>query len=303
MSGQILRLIPQRCRIGRQKPAPHSLKHRLRNPRQLAAKRRTHTAKAVTLSILRRTSDKSKVASAMRSRPSGSNRKRPKTLRQLLLWSPHYNPAVGIPLALDDLQASIRRHDIPGIPLAAASFVPGARAARLLRRRPKVSTAKLFSPAASNARAISSITPKDSAGRVRLKKAGIDHLTPRVAPEKAASMIRNGSAVRDGNELTFRSVSALRRAIGGAPTGHDWHHLAEQRKSNSLSAHQKHRTDNVVTIPKPAHRKVGAVYSTKSRHTGLLFPHELNGLSFDAQHTIGIKVLLKFLKGISRKAP
>jgi hypothetical protein len=215
------------------------------------------------------------------------------------------HPAIGVPLGLDDLQVAIRRHDIPGILLATAGFIPGARAARLLRRRPKVpSTAKLSSSAASKARTTSSFTPKDSDARLRLKKAGVGHLTPRVDPEKTESMIRNGSAVRDGNELTFRSRSALRRAIGRAPPGHEWHHLAEQRKSNNIGAHHKHRTDNVLAIPKLVHRKVSAFYSTKSSSSaGSIFRHELNGLPFDEQHKIGIGVLLRFFKLIPPGAP
>ena len=59
MSGQTLRPIPQGCRVSRQKPSPRPLKHRLRNPHQLATKPRTRRTKAVAPPIPRRTLDTS----------------------------------------------------------------------------------------------------------------------------------------------------------------------------------------------------------------------------------------------------
>ncbi len=93
----------------------------------------------------------------------------------------------------------------------------------------------------------------------------------------------------------FGSFSKLKRALGPAGEGRQWHHIVEQSKVGQFGAEAIHNADNVVSIPTDIHRKISGFYSSKRPFTGDQTVRQwLSGQSFEQQRAFGQQVLRKF---------
>jgi len=108
------------------------------------------------------------------------------------------------------------------------------------------------------------------------------------------------TAVVMGREATttasgFSSFSKLKRALGPAGEGKQWHHIVEQSKVPQFGAEAIHNPDNVVAIPTEVHRRISGYYSSKQGFTeGQRVREWLNGQSFGEQQKFGLEVLRDF---------
>ena len=97
----------------------------------------------------------------------------------------------------------------------------------------------------------------------------------------------------------YSSFQKLKRAIGSAGKGNDWHHIVEQcqiRKSG-FDVQMIQNEKNVIAISKKVHRKISGYYSSipKDGSTGgLTVRNFLSGKSYQFQYEYGIKILKMF---------
>lgn len=92
----------------------------------------------------------------------------------------------------------------------------------------------------------------------------------------------------------FGSYSSLKRAVGSAGPGLEWHHIVEQTRTNvsRFGANAIQNVGNLVPLPTNVHRQVSAYYSTKPRAlNGLTVREWLRTKSLDEQRRFGIEVL------------
>jgi hypothetical protein len=64
----------------------------------------------------------------------------------------------------------------------------------------------------------------------------------------------------------YNTFKALKKGVGVALNGFNWHHLVEQRASNlaRFGAQAIHNVENVIHLPVDVHRRVSALYSSKN---------------------------------------
>jgi hypothetical protein len=119
-------------------------------------------------------------------------------------------------------------------------------------------------------------------------------------PATAVAMTAQGlrGAVAGVSPAGFRSwgsFNGLKRALGSAGPGKNWHHIVEQTPSNvqRFGPHALHNTENVIAIDEGIHRKISAYYSSKDpRFTGGQTVRQwLSGQSIQAQRKFGLTVL------------
>jgi hypothetical protein len=197
------------------------------------------------------------------------------------------HPAVGVPLALDDLQIAIRRHDIPGILLAAAGLVPGIRAgrgvAKVLRRK----------------RELEALASLQTARR-RLVSAKLDRLTAKRDAGKIGAAVRRGSARRINSEVGFNRFRTFKNNLGHAPPGYQWHHIVNYHPTNirQFGFHALNSSSNLILLPTEVHRKVSAAYSSSKLPgvKGLTLRDWLKLKSFDDQHRHGVRIVNKIMR-------
>ncbi len=88
-----------------------------------------------------------------------------------------------------------------------------------------------------------------------------------------------------------RYFSALKKELGSAGKGKDWHHIAEQSQINKSGfvPEQIHNADNVIAIDHATHMRITGYYNTKSfRFTdGLSVREWLAGQSYEIQYDFG----------------
>ena len=104
------------------------------------------------------------------------------------------------------------------------------------------------------------------------------------------------------NDLTpnqgYSSFKSLKKAIGSAGEGNDWHHIVEQSqiKKSGFSPELIHNTDNIIAIDHATHMKITGYYNTKSFDftNGLSVRDWLAGQSYEKQYNFGLDVLRKF---------
>jgi hypothetical protein len=93
----------------------------------------------------------------------------------------------------------------------------------------------------------------------------------------------------------YNSFPSLKRALGPAGKGRQWHHIVEQSKVGQFGANAIHSADNVVAIPTDVHRKISGFYSSKQSFTeGQIVRQWLEGQSFEQQRAFGQQVLRDF---------
>ncbi len=97
--------------------------------------------------------------------------------------------------------------------------------------------------------------------------------------------------------MRFSSAYRLKRYLGSAGEGYQWHHIVEQTPGNlkRFGPEAIHSTDNVVAVPKSIHvgkNSISALYSSKPRFThGVTVRRWLSKQPFRAQRQFGIKTL------------
>jgi hypothetical protein len=92
---------------------------------------------------------------------------------------------------------------------------------------------------------------------------------------------------------------ALRRALGPAGKGLEWHHIVEQCKACQFGPEAIHNTDNVVGLLKSLHTKISAHYSSAPRWAGGKTVRQWLSLqSYRKQREYGLNVLSRVLAGL-----
>lgn len=95
----------------------------------------------------------------------------------------------------------------------------------------------------------------------------------------------------------FETFSALKRYLGPAGSGKEWHHIVEQCQigKSGFSATSIQNTKNVISISSSLHREISAYYSSIQPFTnGLRVRDWLAGQSFEFQYNFGYDILRKF---------
>jgi hypothetical protein len=97
---------------------------------------------------------------------------------------------------------------------------------------------------------------------------------------------------------SWGSFSSLKRALGSAGEGKQWHHIVEQTEGNikRFGPQALHNTENVMALDEGIHRRISAYYSSKDprfsdRETVRQW---LSGQSFQAQREFGLKILQQY---------
>ena len=95
----------------------------------------------------------------------------------------------------------------------------------------------------------------------------------------------------------FKTFEALKRYLGSAGEGCQWHHIVEQCQINKsgFDPTSIHNEENVVSIPIEIHNKISAYYSSVFDFTnGMRLRDWLAGQSFEVQYQFGLDVLAMF---------
>lgn len=105
------------------------------------------------------------------------------------------------------------------------------------------------------------------------------------------------SSITKGGGARFSSFNALKRSLGSAGRGKQWHHIVEQCQisKSGFSKYWIQNSNNVINISNSVHTKISAYYSSIQSFTnGMTFRKWLAGQSFKKQYEWGIKVLRMF---------
>lgn len=94
---------------------------------------------------------------------------------------------------------------------------------------------------------------------------------------------------------SFKSFSALKRALEPAGPGKAWHHIVEQSQVGRFGAEAIHNTDNVLAISADANQALNALYSSKNfdltGSTTMTVRQWLSTKSYDDARAFGLKAL------------
>jgi hypothetical protein len=116
----------------------------------------------------------------------------------------------------------------------------------------------------------------------------------------AQGMMEEGAAAGAGfaDFRSWGSFGGLKRALGPAGEGKQWHHIVEQTEGNvqRFGPHALHNTENVIAIDEGIHQRISAYYSSKDpRFTdGQTVRQWLSGQPFQVQREFGLKVLQQY---------
>ena len=105
------------------------------------------------------------------------------------------------------------------------------------------------------------------------------------------------ASITKGGGARFSSFNALKRSLGSAGKGKQWHHIVEQCQigKSGFSKYWIQNSNNVINISNSVHAKVSAYYSSIQSFTNsMTFRNWLAGQSFKTQYEWGIKVLRMF---------
>ena len=96
----------------------------------------------------------------------------------------------------------------------------------------------------------------------------------------------------------YASYYELKKAIGSAGSGYEWHHIVEQcqQTKSGFDAYLIQNTDNIIKVSREVHRQISAYYKTTTFDftNGLSVRDWLAGQSFQFQRDFGIEVLKQF---------
>lgn len=94
---------------------------------------------------------------------------------------------------------------------------------------------------------------------------------------------------------SYPSFQALKKALGSAGEGKDWHHIVEQSNVDIFGSETIHNTKNVVALLKDVHYKISGYYSSKQIFTNNMTVREwLRSQTFEDQYQFGLDVLKRF---------
>ncbi|MTI96027.1 MAG: hypothetical protein FH749_11190 [Firmicutes bacterium] len=109
--------------------------------------------------------------------------------------------------------------------------------------------------------------------------------------------VHNKALKYDPDAGGFSSFRRVKKALGPAGKGNQYHHIVEQSQiaKSGFLPRQIHHYDNVIAVPKPVHRKISSYYSSKRDFTnGLRVRDWLAGKSFEEQMEFGLKIMKDF---------
>jgi hypothetical protein len=95
----------------------------------------------------------------------------------------------------------------------------------------------------------------------------------------------------------FNTFVELKDAMGSVAPDFQWHHIVEQTSGNvsRFGPQAIHNTNNIFPVEVSAHRQISAHYSSKPGFTGGLTVRQwLSTQSFEAQHSYGLQILVRF---------
>jgi hypothetical protein len=100
-------------------------------------------------------------------------------------------------------------------------------------------------------------------------------------------------------EKGFRSFRLLKKYLGSAGEGNEWHHIVEKSQVNKsgFSPYDIHNVDNIIKLDKTIHRAITGYYNSVQKFTsGQRVRDWLAGQSFDfeTQYQFGIQTLKKY---------
>jgi hypothetical protein len=99
--------------------------------------------------------------------------------------------------------------------------------------------------------------------------------------------------------IRFRSESELRRYLGPAGEGREWHHIVEKRLAGreGFPAELIHSTDNIISLPIEVHRRVSARMSTREEAYGKnIRRFEVEKRTFGEQYDDGLALIEETLE-------
>ncbi len=99
----------------------------------------------------------------------------------------------------------------------------------------------------------------------------------------------------------YKSYKALRRALGPAGKGRDWHHIVEKRNGKIFGEERVNNVNNIVNIDADLHQKVSNFYSSKQSFiTGsdLTVRQWLDGKSYEEQYNFGLEAIKNVSTGV-----
>ncbi|QAT85435.1 putative lipoprotein [Corallococcus coralloides] len=126
-------------------------------------------------------------------------------------------------------------------------------------------------------------------------------------PATAVAMVaRNGAGANSnpGGPRSWGSFSGLKRALGPAEDGKQWHHIIEQTPGNvnRFGPEAIHNTENVLQLDQGLHKRLSGFYSSIQQEiTGsriLTVRQWLSTQSFEAQRDFGLQAIEKVQKRI-----
>ena len=96
----------------------------------------------------------------------------------------------------------------------------------------------------------------------------------------------------------FNTFSGLKKYLGSAGEGYQWHHIVEQSQIDKSGFNKAYinNTNNIIALTKEVHQKISAYYSSKDPliSEGKTVREWLAGKSFQYQYDFGKKVLERF---------
>lgn len=98
----------------------------------------------------------------------------------------------------------------------------------------------------------------------------------------------------------FESLTALKRTLGAAGEGKQWHHIVEQSQisKSGFATGKIQNVENVIAIPSgtnSVHSKISAYFSSVSDFTkGKTVRNWLAGKSYEEQFKLGMNYLKRF---------
>ena len=105
------------------------------------------------------------------------------------------------------------------------------------------------------------------------------------------------ASITKGGGASFTSFDALKRSLGSAGQGMQWHHIVEQCQieKSGFSTYWINNSNNVIRVSNSVHRKISAYYSQVHKFTdGMRFRNWLSGKDFETQYQWGIKIVEMF---------
>lgn len=99
--------------------------------------------------------------------------------------------------------------------------------------------------------------------------------------------------------VRFRNEDELRRSLGPAGKGREWHHIVEKRLVGrpGFPPEQIHTTDNIISLPVEVHRRISETMSSKTdEFLGQVRRFGMETLDFGTQYDLGLDLIEKTLR-------